>query len=48
MSPSRMNPVPSVVMNEGTPTVTVKKPLTQPTATPNSSEMRIASRPGKW
>ena len=28
------NPVPSVVMNEGSPSVTVRKPLTQPTTRP--------------
>ena len=42
-----MNPVPSVVMNEGTPIVTVKKPLTRPTNSPSSSAKKIASRPGK-
>ena len=41
-----MKPVPSVVMNEGRPMVTVRKPLTQPTTTPNSSEMMIAGTAG--
>ena len=31
-----MNPVPSVVMNEGSPMVTVRKPLNQPTTTPTT------------
>ncbi len=45
--PSRMKPVPSVVMNDGSPTETVRKPLTQPTARPMSSETMMASQPGK-
>src|SRR5436305_1414227 len=36
MRPRRMNPVPSAVMNEGTRTVTVKKPLTKPVTSPTS------------
>ena len=47
MRPSRTNPVPSVVMNDGTPIVTVKNPFTQPTTSPSSSAKRIASSPGK-
>ena len=44
--PSRTNPVPRVVMNDGSPTVTVRNALIQPTTTPISRAIRIARRPG--
>ena len=46
MTPRRMNPVPRVVMNEGTPRVTVMNPLTKPTATPMSRQRMTASSGG--
>src|ERR1022692_4456396 len=46
MTPIRMNPVPTVVMNDGTPSVTVRKPLTQPTTTPMSRATTIAGITG--
>ena len=46
MMPCRAKPVPSVVTNEGRPTVTVRNPFTQPTTRPMSREMMIARMPG--
>ncbi len=43
-----MKPVPSVVMNEGRPMVTVRNPLALPTTSPNSSAMMIAAKDGTW
>src|ERR1700727_2010434 len=45
-SPSMTNPVPIVVMNEGTPSVTVMNPFTQPATTPASSPRMIAMNAG--
>ena len=41
-----MNPVPRVVMNEGTPRVTVMNPLQKPTAKPISTQSTTASSAG--
>ncbi len=46
--PLRMKPVPRVAMNDGRPSVTVRKPFTHPITTPESSAISIASRPGTW
>ena len=35
-------------MNDGSPTVTVRKALIQPTASPMSREMMMARMPGTW
>ena len=45
-NPSMTNPVPIVVMNEGTPRVTVMNPFTQPATTPASSPRMIAMNAG--
>ena len=46
--PFMTNPVPRVAMNDGRPSVTVRKPFTHPITTPDSSAIRIASRAGTW
>jgi hypothetical protein len=44
--PHMMKPVPSVVMKEGSPMVTVRNPLNQPTTSPMTSEAMMASQAG--
>ena len=46
--PLMMKPVPRVAMNDGRPSATVRKPLNHPITGPDSSAIRIASRPGTW
>ncbi len=46
MMPSNRKPVPSVAMNDGSPSVTVKKALNQPATRPHSNAMRIAGSTG--
>ena len=43
-----MYPVPSVVMNEGTPRVTVMNPLANPTAAPIPRHSTTAATGGTW
>ena len=48
VSPLRRKIIPSVVMNEGTPTTTVISPLTSPTSAPESRPAITASQIGTW
>ena len=46
MRPKRMNPVPSVAMNDGTCSATVMNPLIKPATNPKSREMMTARTAG--